>query len=785
MVNKVEITITAKNNTKGGFAAARAEATKGGQEVADSYDKAVTAGTKQTGGKVGRQVSDDVVKGTKGTGAKVAKDIDDEIVKGTKDTGKKVTKQISGDLDGLHAQALKLNKVFNTANDKNLLSDADMKTMTARFKGIEEEAKASGKRAGDNFDKNMVLGISGGNRGFDNIIRTGLLGAAGTVAASGGVFGIALGAAVLGGLATALTAGGVVGIAGFLLKDNEKVKKAWGDTFKDVTEDAKRRAGFLEDEFVAGAERTAVAWDTKLGPALERIFVNAKPLVDDFIDMPTNWLEELAPGVEKAVKNAGPAVEGLDLMGKAIFKGFGDGLGEMSEHSEDFKTAMVMAGDAIGSGLKGALSTMGDMATWFAANKESVENFGRSAGNVFKELGKEAGTFADLLASINAPDGKNAKGDSWADAFDKMMGWDAEKPGDFNDPRNVGQLGDKVANSTNRAGQKASDYWIGDLLGSNAQPSNSASTTGTKAVQGSNLDSELRLLQVRKDMNTELGTLNYLNGIGLNQSQGAINANMALSESQAQLLATGAQMTTVTGNNTAANEFYIDAINRMTAAHIPASEALLNTVSGMNSTELAAMGATVRTDELGNSIISIPGQKDITVNAGTIEAQNAIAAVQGAVNSLTGKTVYVNVVTTGVASAASAVAGYAAAAAAAVMGRNKGGIIPGGGPNVDSKLIAATPGEFVVNRKATGENLPLLQAINEGAGGSAVMQEYSGGSSSGGARSSGGSGDGAAQTVVQLVLQPGRMSGMDRMFLSWVAEALQNNGGMAVNGWKA
>ena len=769
MVNKVEITITAKNNTKAGFAAARAEAMKGGQDVADAYDKGVTSGTKQTGSKVGKQVSDDVVKASSGTGRRVAKDIDDEITKGTRDTGKKVSKQIGADLDGLHAQALKLNKVFDTAHDKNLLSDADMKSTTARFKGIEEEAKASGRRAGDGFNDNVVLGISGGNRGFDNIIKAGLMGAAGTVAASGGVFGVALGAAVLGGLATALTAGGVVGLAGFLLKDNEKVGKAWKSTFEDVTEDAKRRAGFLEEEFVAGAERTAVAWDTKLGPALERIFINAKPLVDDFIDMPTNWLGALAPGIEKAVKNAGPAVEGLNLMGEAIFKGFGDGLADMSEHSEEFKTAMVMAGDAIGGGFKGALSTMGDMAKWFADNKESVDNFGKHAGEVFKQLGKDAAGVADLVAAINAPDGKNAKGDDVLTSAQKAVG--ADTPNALQEEWEMWQKGARhVASGFENIADNA--------LGRN-QP-----VSATKPVQGSNLDSELHLLQVRKDMNTELDKLNYLNGIGLNQSQGAIDANLALSESQSQLLANGAQMTTVTGDNTAANEFYIDAINRMSAAGIPASDALLNMVSGMNSTELAAMGASVRTDELGRSVYSIPGQKDVIINAPTGPAQDAIYAVQNAVNSLTGKTVYVNVVTTGVASAANAVAGFAAAAAAAVMGRNKGGIIPGGGPNVDSKLIAATPGEFVVNRKATNENLPLLEAINQGAGGDSVLQMAGGrGGQSSGAASASNGGSGGAAPVIQLNVQQG-MTGLDRVFLSWVAKALQENGGMAVNGWK-
>ena len=47
---------------------------------------------------------------------------------------------------------------------------------------------------------------------------------------------------------------------------------------------------------------------------------------------------------------------------------------------------------------------------------------------------------------------------------------------------------------------------------------------------------------------------------------------------------------------------------------------------------------------------------------------------------------------------------------------NDGSIVPG--PNVNADVVPAmlTPGEFVVNAKSTKENLPLLQAINGGAG---------------------------------------------------------------------
>jgi hypothetical protein len=652
-MNDIKIIVTDKYVPGTGFSTARLKAKQAGEQVGKDFDEAVVKATSGTGRKVSEQLEPGLKTGNKELDRLQAQalklnsafdTLNDKHVlskadfKSALDGFSQVDASIrttTKDLDGLHAQALKLNNVFDTANDKNLLSDADMKSMTERFKGIEEEAKASGQRTAHNFNTNMKHSFDDSNNGIDNILKAGLVGAAGTIAASGGVFGITLGAAVIGGLATALAGGGVVGLAGLLLKDNEKVSKAWGKTWELITEDAKRRAGFMEDEFVAGAGRTAEAWSNKLGPALERIFIDAQPLVDDFIDMPTNWLMALEPGIEKAVKNAGPAVEGLDRMGQAIFKGFGDGLADMSENSEDFKTAMVMAGDAIGGGLKGALGTMGDMAEWFADNKASVENFGRTANAVFAEIGKNAGLLADETAAIFSPSGKNAKGDDWWSSFQKMMMGDDYKPpvkGDYNDARNLGELGNNVGNAVGRAGNN-----LGDLVMGREQSSS------TKPVEGSNLDSMLHLLQVRKDMNTELDKLNYLNSIGLNQSQAAIDANLGLSASQSQLIADGSQLTTVTGNNTAANQAYIDAINRMSAAGVPASESLLNTVAGMNSAELAALGATVTMDGLGNAIIAIPGQKDVVVNAATIPAQDAIAAVQGAVNSLVGKTIIIGV----------------------------------------------------------------------------------------------------------------------------------------------
>jgi phage-related protein len=55
------------------------------------------------------------------------------------------------------------------------------------------------------------------------------------------------------------------------------------------------------------------------------------------------------------------------------------------------------------------------------------------------------------------------------------------------------------------------------------------------------------------------------------------------------------------------------------------------------------------------------------------------------------------------------------------IGRNKGGIVPGSGPDRDSVPLMATPGEFVSTRKATKEHRAQLEAWNRDAGGNTTM----------------------------------------------------------------
>jgi hypothetical protein len=96
-----------------------------------------------------------------------------------------------------------------------------------------------------------------------------------------------------------------------------------------------------------------------------------------------------------------------------------------------------------------------------------------------------------------------------------------------------------------------------------------------------------------------------------------------------------------------------------------------------------------------------------TAIANLTRAYSAMAATQAAASGLP---------SFGVAGAAGAAAKEGKASTVRVRGlrRNSGGGVPGSG-NTDTVPAMLTPGEFVINKEATKQNLGLLKAINNGA----------------------------------------------------------------------
>lgn len=142
------------------------------------------------------------------------------------------------------------------------------------------------------------------------------------------------------------------------------------------------------------------------------------------------------------------------------------------------------------------------------------------------------------------------------------------------------------------------------------------------------------------------------------------------------------------------------------AAGDNAPAALQAMIAKMDGAALAAMGVTVKVDEAGRAIITMPDGKQIVITGDNAEALRKVAEVNAA--EVRSKTLYIDLVTR---------ADSKVAADWLTSGRNKGGWVPGSGPDVDSQLTPTTPGEFVVRRAAAQKWGPFLEAINKAAGG--------------------------------------------------------------------
>jgi hypothetical protein len=186
------------------------------------------------------------------------------------------------------------------------------------------------------------------------------------------------------------------------------------------------------------------------------------------------------------------------------------------------------------------------------------------------------------------------------------------------------------------------------------------------------------------------------------------------------------------------------------AAGYPVHDALTQIVSGMSDAQLAATGATVTTDALGRSVINIPGYKPIVLTADAANANPALDGVIGRLSQVQNKNVSVNVTTT-YATRGDPNTGAGLGAGSVLRGNvyfNKGGWVGGSGGDYDSVPAMLTPKEFVVTAKAAERNGPLLEKINQSAGGSIQLA----GMGAGGGATGGGSAGGVPTGLIQVNL---------------------------------
>src|SRR6185503_11174022 len=157
---------------------------------------------------------------------------------------------------------------------------------------------------------------------------------------------------------------------------------------------------------------------------------------------------------------------------------------------------------------------------------------------------------------------------------------------------------------------------------------------------------------------------------------------------------------------------YAEILRLAAAAGENAPAALQKMISSMDGAALAAMGVTVKVNETGQAIVTMPDGKQIVIDGNNAEAMAAIAAVNAA--QIQGKTLWITAVMRNDAKVA---------ADWGVGGMNDGGWVPGDGPDKDGRMRALTSKVFVVNRRAAAKWGPWAERINSANGGDMKMPD--------------------------------------------------------------
>lgn len=170
---------------------------------------------------------------------------------------------------------------------------------------------------------------------------------------------------------------------------------------------------------------------------------------------------------------------------------------------------------------------------------------------------------------------------------------------------------------------------------------------------------------------------------------------------------------------------------------------------------------------LADSLRLIPGIYTAIVRTNAGEEAGKVAGLQRSIDLLHGKTVTVTTSFRDVTSGTNLTGRRQAFADGGLAGFPVGGQIQGaGGPRTDSILARVSDGEFIVNAKATSQNLDLLHAINSGRP-VAPRQPLSAAAFAGGTTS-------VEAQVVQLSID---LSGADSRILEWLKDRIRKDGG--------
>ena len=750
MTNEVEVVVSDKYLAGGGFSAAQ----KGLKDLRDQA-KGLDAAFSGAG-----QSSSDAFEGISNDSKKVNKDLDglhaqalklntafDGLndknllsktdLKSVMDGFSSGTATVNKELDGLHAQAVRLNAEFDKSKDKFAFSDIDFKSALNGMRELGNEVESvtdslngsGGKSAGGSFVSNLTDGLKGVGPAFEGALLP-------VAAALAPAAMVAIGAAAGAGVVTGFGLG-IAGLGLAFASQSDAVVKRFEAFKRDLGKDMATLSKPFQDTWNDFDVQARDAFDG-LKPALAASFAELHGPVSDFNRDFLSGVQKLAPALEPLSKAFGAILDDIGPRLPKIFSGVSEKLQELSasiQKNPQFLGDMV---EGIGNVTEGFLwmakvgtESWDDLKAQFTGGSSRIDDVIAKT----KELNE---TKLDQLKSQYSDVYEDAvtRAQDQIEKLKKATAIDIGSPltGVFSD------LADTLADVNTRGDALIS--WLDVISGRTPDYEESIQALNDGARAWSEFAKE-----------AAHGTQDW--GDALVNMDGTVNTTTENgSKFQDMLMSTRDELA-----NTAASTRDLEAAGM---GHDAAVQKVTEDMNGQIAQLQATWSQMGITEEAQQSLLAAYGLTPANID--TMVRLGGVDAARAALNSLVAteyKTIYAQVVQLG---------GYTGTVDGATVFHDR--LAHGG---IASTAHAATggarSGDTVMNEHG-GEavRLPNGSTVMPAGATRALEERWA----------SGGGGDGG----VVLQVQPGRMSGMERIFLSWVAEALQTNGGMAVNGWK-
>lgn len=258
----------------------------------------------------------------------------------------------------------------------NIPVDADINPVNRKLEEIEKNTATTAARSGNNMARLLLNPI---------VLQLGLLPGIAAVAGAGTA------------AALTLAVGGFAAIAVLANKNNDDIKAAYSDLWKNVVADTKKLTAPLVPYIVGIAGQLSGAW-IDVQPAMEAAFAGLGPQMAEVTDGVIRLGKNALPGIVIGANNSTAAIAGFSDMLALLGTGVGQFFTEIS-----YKSAEAGRGAAtFGEILRGVLQFLGVEVGQFAGAWDQI---GAKFSSVFNQLlgvitqftGGGLGSFATIL----------------------------------------------------------------------------------------------------------------------------------------------------------------------------------------------------------------------------------------------------------------------------------------------------------------------------------------------------------------------------------------------------